>query len=597
MLNEHVTAYLTEYLKQTKATFAVLVSGAWGSGKTYIIKRFFEGLAVSRYLYVSVNGVSTEDELRNRFVYAAYPAIASKKLRAVGSLARSALGIIRFKTDLTAEQLLDYDQFEAYVIDDLERAQLPLGTLLGFINDLVEHDGKRVVLLANEEELSKLCPDFKRIKEKVVGFTLGVAPDVESLLSGLEAQSSGAIREVLRTQKHHIVYLFNLSNSNNLRVLSQVISEYVPVAEFLAASESVGDGFKTDSMKLFLALNMAYKLGKISRDDIRRRKTDHFSLVFSEEKEKDAGDPMRLLDSQLQDFDVYSSALDNEYLEYKICDGLHREDYLARSVGDAAPNHESNPEWRNAWHYMRNDDKLSATAFSKTLAKFIAREYVDAGVIIHVFGLLIEMRTIGLLDWTDSKIEREGKCYIDDLSAAGTLPLLDDEFLTGFRYGAAHGLGFTNGDSPVFTALWNYYRNQSDHLKTLGLIETVRSVALQVQANHSLFVASISPEEGGQEVYSTPVLQHLDARAFARSFVACDAAAQLEIMSALGSRYASTPYPQVLRIERPWLKKLRSAIRGELRGKAKLTRVRVERLLKWNLSEHLEDVDDQTVSG
>lgn len=595
MPNDHVRAYLDEYLKQPKAHFAVLVSGAWGSGKTYVVKGFFDEIIQRRHLYVSVNGVSTEEELRSRFVYAAYPAVANKTLRALGSLARSALGIVNFNTDLSAEQLLDYDQFDIFVIDDIERARVDLLTLFGFVNDFVEHDGKQVILLGNEEELKSLSPDYKRIKEKLIGFTLGVYPDVESLLPKIELESSGPLGETLRAYKSDIIHVFAMSKSNNLRVLTQVLTEYQPIAETLAKTDHLSNTFKTEVLKLFLSINISYKLGKISRADIASRKTDHFALAFSEEKEVGAGDPMRQIDDIYNDIDIFSSAIDNEYLESKICDGIHREEFLSRSLGDAAAQADpgANPEWRNAWHYMRNDDVITEGAFRQMLARFEAREYHEAGVILHTFGLLLEMRKIGLLTWTEKRVEKEGKRYIDDLAARGDLPLFGEDFLTGFRHGAAHGLGFTNNDSPVFSVLWNHYKKKSDELKEQELVEMVRRSAASLGTDHRHFLISISPDEGWQEVRSTPVLQYVDARAFAKMFMGLGAVAQFETMAALGSRYESNPYPGVLRGELAWLRRLRSAIRGELRGKAKLTRVRIERLLTWNLAEHLADPDRQ----
>ena len=40
------------------------------------------------------------------------------------------------------------------ILDDIERSQIDIDLLLGFINGLVENDGAKVLLIANERELT-----------------------------------------------------------------------------------------------------------------------------------------------------------------------------------------------------------------------------------------------------------------------------------------------------------------------------------------------------------------------------------------------------------------------------------------------------------
>lgn len=41
-----------------------------------------------------------------------------------------------------------------FVFDDLERCDCPLNEVFGFLNELVEHESTKVILIANEKELS-----------------------------------------------------------------------------------------------------------------------------------------------------------------------------------------------------------------------------------------------------------------------------------------------------------------------------------------------------------------------------------------------------------------------------------------------------------
>jgi hypothetical protein len=589
--NEHIAAYLNDYLSRPSPVgFAVLIAGPWGSGKTFFIKDYFSGVDTVRHLYVSLHGVSTEEELRTRFVFAAYPLLKSKKFKAIGSLARSAVGVLGFETDLTASDLLEYDQFDVLVIDDLERALVPLETVFGFLSQLVEQEGRKVILVGSEDVLRSEPSKFKDIKEKTVGFTLSIEPDVESVLAAIQSKAPAELAETIRVFWSQIVQIFLISETRNLRVLGQILDEYAPIAKTLETDKRLSKSYKEDALKLFLVISMAYKTGKIDRKDIATREGNHFTRLFAQDGDKADDSPMGQLDSHFRDVDVYSMALDNDYLETRICDGLHRDDFLARTVGDAAAQSDpdSNPEWRNVWYYMQGNDDLTRASFPALRKKFEAREYTDGGVILHVFGLLLEARVLGLLNWSERRILREGKRYIDDLIKSENLPTLGDDFLAGFRHGAAHGLGFTAPRNPVFQELKAYFQRRSDELKRIRLVERVRRAAAHLADEPRIFSSMISSSEIDGEVYSNPVLQILSVRDFAARFMACDGPSQHEIMLGLATRYTSNPYPEVLELERPWLKQLRQAIGGKLRGRDRLTKVRIGRLMEWSLSDPIQ---------
>lgn len=589
MPNEHIAAYLSDYLRQPSgAGYAVLLTGAWGSGKTFFIKRHFEEQETSRHLYVSIHGASSDTDLRNRFVFAAYPILKSKKARAWGSIARSAIGAFGIESDLKAEDLLEYDQYDVIIVDDLERAILPLEAVFGFINQLVEHEGQKVILIGSEDVIRSGNDKFKEIKEKTIGFTLRVVPDVEATVASIESKSPTHLAQAIREFRSDIISVFQSSGTDNLRVLSQALNEYAPIAEIVEQDDRLSRSFRRDTLKLFLAISFGYKAGHIDRGDIKSREGSAFSRIFSSDDGQPA-DSMELLDQKFPDVDLYSVSLDNEYLESKVCDGWHREDYLLRTIGDATAQSDplSNPEWRNAWHYMDGNDDVTKSSFALMINKFKNREYDDAGEILHVFALLLEARTLGFLDWSDHRALREGKAYIDDLVKAGRLPSFGDDYLGGFRHGAAYGLGFTNPSQPRFGEFWQYFQRRSDDGKREKLSERIRAAAANMTTDPATLSNMISSSEVDREAYSLPILVELDAKEFATKFLASEGQGQREIMLGIATRYESNHNTDVLRKERPWLKKLRQSINGQLRGADRLTRVRIARLVEWALERPL----------
>ncbi len=115
------------------------------------------------------------------------------------------------------------------VFDDLERARMSGSELLSTLNSLAEHEGRNVVLIANEAELDRK-DDFRRWREKVVGRTVSINASTDAALpTFLAAVKHDAARHFLREEVGILREVFDKSAAQNLRLLRQSILEF---AEF-----------------------------------------------------------------------------------------------------------------------------------------------------------------------------------------------------------------------------------------------------------------------------------------------------------------------------------------------------------------------------
>ena len=91
------------------------------------------------------------------------------------------------------------------IFDDLERCKLELNNILGYINYFVEHQGHKVIILAHEDKLTKIDTSednqsdkainnesYKEIKEKLIGKTLLIVPDLDSAINDFIDKVSNA---------------------------------------------------------------------------------------------------------------------------------------------------------------------------------------------------------------------------------------------------------------------------------------------------------------------------------------------------------------------------------------------------------------------
>jgi len=179
--NRHVIEYLTYYASLPHSpNYAVMLSGPWGVGKTHLVKKFLEGLnkVGKKPVYVSLYGLSTIDEIDQALFQAIYPVLGHKATKIGARLTKTVLGRFGINPNFRLDELLNKFTADLYVFDDLERCEAPINTTLGYINDFVEHEGCKVVVIGNETELSSREGYAKR-REKLIGKTLEVQSDFE----------------------------------------------------------------------------------------------------------------------------------------------------------------------------------------------------------------------------------------------------------------------------------------------------------------------------------------------------------------------------------------------------------------------------------
>ena len=89
--NAHVTDYLNAYRLMGAVDFAVMITGLRGSGKTEFVKRWVESLRRTDnddkldYLLVSLNGVSSLEDIDSLLFRAAHQILGGKSVRIRGA--------------------------------------------------------------------------------------------------------------------------------------------------------------------------------------------------------------------------------------------------------------------------------------------------------------------------------------------------------------------------------------------------------------------------------------------------------------------------------------------------------------------------------
>lgn len=166
------------YIDTDFYNYAVMIDGAWGSGKTYFVKNVLLKKIESnekRVLYVSLYGISNIQELGKKLYLDYLLKDKSKLVMEHTELVENVIGTIIDIGSPFMGKLGDIDIKErkiknivqnavkhicpmkncVLIFDDLERCDCSIQDILGYINGFVEQAGMKVIIIANQEEFRK----------------------------------------------------------------------------------------------------------------------------------------------------------------------------------------------------------------------------------------------------------------------------------------------------------------------------------------------------------------------------------------------------------------------------------------------------------
>lgn len=169
MMTTELNKYIKHYLEKDKTHTAIMLTGEWGSGKTYYVENvlapFLQEDGKNRCVVISLYGLETIADI-SKSIYMELRMKALEKESEVWSagkliaktVVKGAAGIFGIDVSMSEDDLQKlYSSVDLsgklLVFEDLERSGIELVKLLGYVNNLVERDGIKVLLVANENEI------------------------------------------------------------------------------------------------------------------------------------------------------------------------------------------------------------------------------------------------------------------------------------------------------------------------------------------------------------------------------------------------------------------------------------------------------------
>lgn len=173
---EEIKNELNDYIYNVNIKYATLLNGSWGSGKTFFIKMYIEELEqkykenkkdnkYKKPVYISLYGLNNVSEVKNKIVLSL---IKNEKIKQIMPFIDVGLEIgsefiasnsfvqdSRSKLSKIIDALYKIDNLIIF-FDDLERCNININSILGYINELVEQNSIKVIIVADENKIGKV---------------------------------------------------------------------------------------------------------------------------------------------------------------------------------------------------------------------------------------------------------------------------------------------------------------------------------------------------------------------------------------------------------------------------------------------------------
>lgn len=431
MPNEAAKRVIEEYLSRSDPGYALLVDAPWGSGKTYIVKKVTNVDADATRLYVTLYDVHSPEAFDWALVRAINP-WSEEASASWGARAKELASNVRLfgcSVDLTKINLTEIalrSLPETLIFDDVERCGLSHAQLSGLINRFVEHQKKRVILIANSDE-HKDKASFDASREKVIGQTITLRPEPEPAIAASWVQiASGQGCEALKARQSLVIKTFEEAEHQNLRLLLRSMRDAAAMLDVLTAPMLEQCQAVDHLTATFIALHMAYHGGQLSKLDMQNRARINTRYMTTQKNEKEGPpDALEWLQERHPNCNievVYNDVLPVDLGYSLIVEGYAAPDYTRTTLLEThqftSPSEQ--PDWVRLWKWYELP-WADLEAILHRVEQMRARsEITEPGEILQIYGA--EQLIAKNHDTLEAReVARKWYDYIGQLASAGRI--------------------------------------------------------------------------------------------------------------------------------------------------------------------------------
>lgn len=484
-IKKNIIKSIKVYLSDNSIHYAILITGKWGSGKTYFITELMKNWNSKliednnsiqfKPIYVSLNGIATISGLYHAIWKQIYPFLNSRGAQVLrlifgGAIKTVSKCVIDLNGDGQTDDFsgtLDVESFiklfiendkvagnRIMVFDDLERSLIPLEQLFGILNQFSEHSNCKVILIANEEELVSKTGDkarYQQIKEKLVGQTFKFDIEVSDSVKDIIEKGDN---EIIKNNSNIVQDIFSLSKLQNLRSLKFALQTFEIFCGLIGneykEDKTVFQEFVKNVLAYFLICSLELASGNTEIKDYQSYK--HFADVRDDFLKKDK------YSDYLSKYGIYSSHYSVPVSS--ICQFLT--DGFMKNLDETLSQNKffknaSQKDWERLWSYSDLENE-SFQQYAYNVRTNIAEGRIDnIPTLLHSAGVLFRINNSKIIRINKKTLLRDSKKTIDKIIGKAASP---NDAAVYFSYESAYGKAFSGRGLPEFQELTAYCSNR-----------------------------------------------------------------------------------------------------------------------------------------
>ncbi len=574
--NKHIEKYFDYYFDGEKNfEYAVLLNGAWGSGKTWFIKEYIQKQESKgkKVAYISLNGLSKTSDIDDEIFRCIHPKLASKGAKILGKVAKGTLkAAFRFDWDSDSKpdgqvsvsvpniELPDYLKITSkfiLVFDDLERCKLKIEEVLGYINYFVEQESIKTLIISNETEIQQ-NEYFLKIKEKLVGATFNYTEDQDlAIQSILDEVLDGDLRTLLNSNLELIKQIFNQVGYQNLRSFKQTVFDFKRFykKEFFEGNGNFESEIFEKVLKAFFILSLENKKGRFKKE-ILNFKLDELEPMTDEEKRKRA--LQHLLSFVGEDAQKFQKKYQMRLNEYIFSKDLWNQILNLNILNDEIINKElyeiyfrfkkDQPIWYKLWHYL-DLKELDFTTLAKDAKESVEKsELTNETDILHTISMLVYFKEQNLISFPVENLLvlaiEQFKKIVKLKENIKKLNFFDIREASG-------GYGLYAHEFPIFKNFIEDLAQAYEDKYVEKNIERVQELLILMDDDTCEFYQQIT-----NKYYDYPVLKSLEPVDFLDQLLKIDYRNAMNAIDGLSSRYTTHSQTKIYLQEEDWFEKI-----------------------------------------
>lgn len=440
-MNEDIIRFLNRYKDDPDPQYAVLLDGKRGCGKTFFIKSWLDTFQTENEdeltpMYVSLFGVQTVKQINDTINGLLFPFMNSKVYK-IGKtftkmIASAALrfnvdydgdkksdGTVDFKLDPLMDLLNDKKEElkgrRILIFDDLERANIGVKELYGYINRFVEHNKFKVIVICNSTEITDK-ETFNRFREKVIGRTFEIHSDIDAAINSFanEIPTSYFVQQHISEVKE----AFKLTGYSNLRVLRQCIRDFNQIFQGIHIDN--GNPYQNKELFHFLIrFIVLYSEMSMSNKDIIANWRQKYAQSLASDRPEMLELKRRISAIQQKyqpleikyGMDIFREINDITFIPDYCLKGIDLVGYLNAKL---VPTEQES--WDCLYQYYEMDNEDFERQYAKTESAVLNGSFRNYQDHLKAISILIELSDLGIKEM-NSKVFNTSKAYVEKLIA------------------------------------------------------------------------------------------------------------------------------------------------------------------------------------